>query len=109
LNRKARRLKERDQKIKRRREERKRQLTVTDRLRTSRLLREGVPCGNVSKRDIYKRDKGRCRICGGRVQYHLATLDHVVPLSKGGHHIKDNVQIAHFKCNRNKGVAVDYR
>ena len=32
-----------------------------------------------------------------------ATIDHVVPLSKGGTHTLDNVAPAHLKCNLDKG------
>lgn len=58
---------------------------------------------------IYKRDRGRCGLCGGRVLKHLrpnhprsATIDHIVPLALGGDHTLDNVQLAHFACNSRK-------
>jgi 5-methylcytosine-specific restriction endonuclease McrA len=31
------------------------------------------------------------------------TIDHVVPVSRGGDDIKANVQLAHFRCNSVKG------
>jgi 5-methylcytosine-specific restriction endonuclease McrA len=33
-------------------------------------------------------------------------LDHVIPLSKGGEHSYDNVQVTHPSCNRKKGAKV---
>lgn len=30
------------------------------------------------------------------------TLDHIIPLSKGGTHTWDNVQLAHMSCNAGK-------
>jgi 5-methylcytosine-specific restriction endonuclease McrA len=31
------------------------------------------------------------------------TLDHIVPISKGGSHIRSNVQLACLECNQAKG------
>ena len=60
--------------------------------------------------NIYKRDDWKCGICGFRVDKKLKyphplspSLDHIVPLSKGGAHTKDNVQLAHLRCNLSKG------
>lgn len=52
-----------------------------------------------------------CAICGKRVDFSLkypdpmcATVDHIIPLSKGGHPSDlGNMQLAHFSCNRTKG------
>lgn len=55
---------------------------------------------------IVKRDRGRCKLCGERVALNeavphpkAATLDHIVPLARGGLHTATNVQLAHFQCN----------
>jgi 5-methylcytosine-specific restriction endonuclease McrA len=32
----------------------------------------------------------------------MATVDHIVPLSKGGLHVEDNVQLACMACNASK-------
>jgi 5-methylcytosine-specific restriction endonuclease McrA len=59
--------------------------------------------------DIRERDGGRCKICGGLVNGKpwphplSASLDHIVPLSKGGSHDPANVQLAHLRCNISKG------
>ena len=34
------------------------------------------------------------------------SIDHVIPLSKGGTHTHDNVRLAHFKCNRDKSDSI---
>lgn len=61
--------------------------------------------------EIYQRDGGRCALCYGRVpadfgfkvSYPRApTLDHIIPLSKGGKHSRCNVQLAHLGCNSGK-------
>lgn len=56
--------------------------------------------------DVYRRDGGRCHICKKYVPSNLASLDHVIPLSRGGRHVIGNVKIAHLKCNKRKGAKV---
>ena len=65
---------------------------------------------SVNKDVLYKRDKGICQLCGKRVNKRLeyphlmsASIDHIVPLAKGGSHGYDNCQLAHFICNSLKG------
>ena len=51
-----------------------------------------------------------CGICGRPVDKKLKyphpmspTIDHIIPIDKGGHPSDmDNLQLAHFKCNREK-------
>lgn len=51
-----------------------------------------------------------CALCGRPVDFSLkfphpmsATIDHIVPVSKGGHPSDiDNLQLAHLSCNRAK-------
>jgi predicted nucleic acid-binding Zn ribbon protein len=57
-------------------------------------------------REIYERDMWFCMLCGGKtdptkiVPHPLApTLDHAIPIAKGGCHTRRNVQTAHFLCN----------
>lgn len=65
----------------------------------------------VDRRVVFKRDKGLCWLCGEKVDPALqwpdrgfGTLDHVVPLKRGGMHSYSNVRLAHFKCNCSKGA-----
>ena len=51
-----------------------------------------------------------CAICGQPINYELPstnpwsfTVDHIVPISRGGGTTEDNLQPAHRKCNRAKG------
>ena len=56
-----------------------------------------------------------CAICGRPVNFELkypdpmcATVDHIIPIAKGGHPSDlDNLQLAHFKCNKKKGQALE--
>lgn len=52
---------------------------------------------------IFKRDRGICGLCKEWVAPRYASIDHVKPLSKGGEHTMNNVQLTHLKCNLRKG------
>ena len=57
----------------------------------------------VSRRNVYLRDRWRCQYCGIAVTEKTATLDHVVPVSKGGKSNWTNLSTACKKCNWSKG------
>ncbi len=51
-----------------------------------------------------------CSICGLPIDLSLTypnpwslTIDHVIPISRGGQTKEENLQPTHFKCNRRKG------
>lgn len=50
------------------------------------------------------RDGWRCAICRGEVTRANWSLDHVVPISKGGPHTYENVVLAHRSCNSRRGA-----
>lgn len=65
---------------------------------------------DIYEQEIFKRDGWRCQICSKKVNPKLkhphlysASLDHIVPLAKGGTHEKKNTQLAHLHCNISKG------
>jgi 5-methylcytosine-specific restriction endonuclease McrA len=67
--------------------------------------------GFVEKVDIavlVERDGGYCGICHKRVKPAERSIDHVLPISKGGAHSYANIRLAHLHCNvkrGNRGVA----
>ena len=70
--------------------------------------RSRKPLGSdkVYRAKIFARDGWRCQLCGKKVNKELkwphplsATLDHILPLARGGHHVPENCQLAHFICN----------
>lgn len=71
----------------------------------------GLPYENVSRSVVFERDRWRCQICGVATPKHLQgsshdrapTLDHRIPLSRGGPHLYSNVQCACRRCNTLKG------
>jgi 5-methylcytosine-specific restriction endonuclease McrA len=61
-----------------------------------------VPERRVTAEDwleIVERHKHRCHYCGKRK---VLTLDHVVPISRGGKHVKENIVPACRSCNSTK-------
>ena len=69
---------------------------------------------NFFSREIFERDNWMCKICGEPIFEELkhphhfsASIDHIIPLSKGGAHTPENVQAAHLICNIRKGNRAD--
>lgn len=69
----------------------------------------------VTLKKVIARDNGICRICGkpvdvldrtgNRIGNNYPTIDHIKPISKGGAHTWQNVQLAHMICNSYKNAA----
>lgn len=57
---------------------------------------------SVQRTAIYNKNKGRCAICGDFVPYGNFTIDHIIPLAKGGTNELENLQCACEICNRIK-------
>jgi 5-methylcytosine-specific restriction endonuclease McrA len=55
-----------------------------------------------SRGNVYLRDNGQCQYCGDYVGRSESTLDHVMPVSKGGKSTWDNCTTACAPCNSNK-------
>lgn len=77
--------------------------------RYSNARNDGLSHELVDVGYIFERDKWKCGLCGKKVNKELkyphpksASLDHIVPLAKGGVHCHANVQLAHFDCNHRK-------
>lgn len=85
---------------------------VLRRARSARRARKlGVALESFAHKEIFERDNWVCGICGKSVDKYLEypdplspSLDHIIPLSKGGSHTKNNVQLAHLCCNLQKGA-----
>jgi len=56
-----------------------------------------------SKKSIWSRDGGKCQYCSKKLSVKECTIDHVIPKSKNGPHVWENVVIACRKCNQKKG------
>ena len=58
----------------------------------------------IDRLAIYIRDNGRCHICHHKVSLKTFTLDHLVPLARGGEHTARNQAVAHRTCNTKRGT-----
>lgn len=87
--------------------EQSRRLPSNHRARARRYGCEYDSSVNLSK--LMKRDNNQCQYCGVKVvrsrehREDRATLDHVVPMAKGGGHTWNNVKLACWVCNTVKG------
>src|SRR5216684_4152280 len=75
-------------------------LNVTSVRRAHVLVSRAVQ-RKISRRALFARDSWRCVYCGstaGRL-----TLDHVIPRSRGGESVWENVVTACAPCNHHKG------
>ena len=75
---------------------------VEDHTRNRRARIRGAFVEKVEIAKVRERDAGRCGICGEPVARDEESLDHVVPLARGGEHSYANVQLAHLSCNKRK-------
>ncbi|OZI59953.1 HNH endonuclease [Bordetella genomosp. 11] len=62
----------------------------------------GGRLSNGCVRRLYERQNGLCVACGGILSILGFHLDHIHPLSKGGRHCDENVQLLCPTCNRRK-------
>lgn len=78
-----------------------------------RNARNGKPDTSITLSRLYRRDGGVCRACGKELSFdkdpndpEYPSIDHIIPLSKGGLHQWDNVQLMCRRCNWEKGDRV---
>ena len=53
---------------------------------------------------VYDRDRGICADCGEYLEYERFTVDHIIPVSKGGGDDLHNLQVMCRPCNSSKGA-----
>lgn len=81
------------------------------------MKKNNRPDQNGTHRGAFEKNKKRvyatqdtCAICGKKVDFSLRypdplspSIDHIIPIAKGGHPSDiDNLQLAHWCCNRQK-------
>jgi 5-methylcytosine-specific restriction endonuclease McrA len=82
---------------------------VTEHNERRRARMAAVTAEKVDIEALWTRDGGHCWICQGAIDRDLRyphpfsrSLDHVVPISKGGAHAMGNVALSHLRCNISK-------
>lgn len=78
-------------------------------LRRSHLKRTNGPSDDIEHFTVFERDGWICQLCNEPVDDTLPwphpmskSLDHKQPLTRGGLHSYDNVQLSHLRCNIQK-------
>lgn len=90
-------------------------------IRRKQLKKNGKIHWDISIKRLMKRDKGICYLCGENCNLNnyitldngtivtgesYPSIEHIIPVSKGGTHTWDNVKVAHRKCNSEKGAKI---
>lgn len=55
-----------------------------------------------TRKMLYNNADGRCQLCGRKILYSDASIDHIIPLAMDGEDCVNNLQIACVPCNRYK-------
>lgn len=77
-----------------------------------RIPQEQMVDKDITLEALYRRDSGVCYLCGEKCDWNdrdlfsvrdkYPTIDHIIPVSRGGLHSWGNIRLAHFKCNVDK-------
>lgn len=70
-------------------------------IRLQYFIRRPRPRVKLTRREVFIRDNHTCQYCGRRGGD--LTIDHVIPRSRGGLHVWENVVSACRQCNHRKG------
>lgn len=68
-----------------------------------RRVKKRIHYSEDVRRDIYNKYNGKCALCGRYILYEDMTLDHIIPLSKGGADEVENLQACCYIDNQFKG------
>ncbi|MBD2612379.1 MAG: HNH endonuclease [Nostoc sp. ZfuVER08] len=68
-----------------------------------------IPIPAEVKKYVWQRDKYQCRSCGKTATETNLTIDHIIPLARGGQNDISNLQTLCFTCNRQKTDRIDPR
>lgn len=84
--------------------------TATRKKRYKRLQQLGHYDYSITLEAVYEKFDGKCNLCSKQLSFEsnplsneYPSIDHMIPLSKGGYHEWDNVQLLCRRCNFKKG------
>jgi 5-methylcytosine-specific restriction endonuclease McrA len=85
--------------------------TARDNNRRKNTKRKGAGRGDYTMAEIAERDDATCHLCNRNVDMTLSgmvpmgpTIDHLVPVARGGIDDRANVKLAHRRCNQSRGT-----
>lgn len=77
-----------------------------------RIPKEQIVDKDITLETLYRRDSGVCYLCGEKCDWNdkeygsagplYPSIDHIIPIARGGLHSWDNVRLAHCSCNSKK-------
>jgi 5-methylcytosine-specific restriction endonuclease McrA len=67
-----------------------------------RAKRMSAKAETFTSKMIFYRDENICHLCGKKVTTHSRSLDHLIPICRGGPHTRWNVATAHTLCNQRR-------
>jgi 5-methylcytosine-specific restriction endonuclease McrA len=72
-------------------------------VRLLKMVKRPKNAVKFSRQNIYARDRYTCQYCGRKVATEDLTYDHVLPKSRGGKTVWENIVSCCMECNRKKG------
>lgn len=82
----------------------------------NRIPKEQIIDSDITLEALYRRDSGVCYLCGKQCDWNdkdgnkvgpsYPSIDHLIPVARGGLHSWSNVRLAHFKCNADKSDTI---
>ena len=87
---------------------------VRDYERKRRAAVRGADIADMDLDQVWVKSAGICGLCSGPLDRSLkwphrfsVSLDHIIPLSRGGAHSTDNARYVHLSCNASKNNRLD--
>lgn len=80
-----------------------RQISVQSALKR-RARKKAALVERVSVRRVVARDRSTCHLCVKAVTPEQRSLDHLIPIVRGGAHAEWNLMLAHLTCNKRRGI-----
>jgi hypothetical protein len=66
--------------------------------------------GRARRKALWSSGVRKCFVCDGEfTDFEQTTLEHKVPLSKGGSNRRDNISLSHSTCNSDRGNSLSIR
>jgi 5-methylcytosine-specific restriction enzyme A len=72
----------------------------------SHIKKEKAKASEIKKSSWWKKkiSEGICHYCGRKFEPKDLTMDHIVPVARGGKSTKGNIVPCCFECNQTKGL-----